>query len=147
MSLKLAGRFAAELMSDLIFGVNANALSEPKTDSVVLENSKRFIESMAKVSSFFLWTGLLPLLKRFYKFRIIEKGELDFFQGMLKNSLKYRGKGQERPDYLQFLVGLMDKGMNETEITSHAMLFLLDGYDTCSVAMTIALQDVRRSFL
>lgn len=129
-------------MSDLIFGVNANALSEE--ESAVLENSKRFIDTMAKLSTFFLWTGLLPLLKRFYKFQIMEKGERDFFQGLLKNSLKYRGKGQKRPDYLQFLVGLMDKGMNESEIFSHSILFLLDGYDTCSVAMTIALQDVRR---
>lgn len=144
---QLAGRFATEMVADVIFGVTANALSED-IDSTVLKMGQRFISNFAYINSYFVSTGILPFLKKIYKFQIMRQPELNFFKGLIRDSMKLRGGGQGRDDYLQFLMSLKDKkGLNITKLTAYAMVFYLEGYDTCSVAMANLLQDVRMFLL
>lgn len=139
---QLTGRFATELVSDIIFGVSSNALSH-KIDSMVLKMGQLYISHFASITSFFVWTGILPKLKQFYKFTMMQKGERTFFKGLISESLKQREDGSSRHDYLAFLKELKVKhGLDANQTLSHAMVFYLDGYDTCGVGMAHTLQEV-----
>lgn len=132
-------------MADIIFGVTANALSDT-VDSLVLRMGKKFISNFANVTSFFVWTGILPFLKKIYKFRLIAEPESKFFKGLIRASLKSRDNGETRDDFIQFLLGLKEKrDISLTEMTSHAMTFYLEGYDTCSLAIANALQELAKN--
>lgn len=106
---------------------------------------RNFITQFRKVTSFFVWTGLLPLLKKVYKYQVLERNESTFFQGLVRQSVQAReaAGGAIRDDFLQFLVQLKAKrGLNVTGMTAHAMTFYLDGYDTSSIAMANTLSEV-----
>lgn len=102
-----------------------------------------YISHFASITSFFVWTGILPKLKQFYKFTMMQKGERTFFKGLISESLKQREDGSSRHDYLAFLKELQVKhGLDANQTLSHAMVFYLDGYDTCGVGMAHTLQEV-----
>lgn len=144
--LQLTGRFTADVTSDVIFGVNANALTG-KGDSLVMSMGSEFIHRFQKIGKFFTWNGIFPLLKRFYKYRILDDRSSKFFQGLVQDSIDYREKeGGKRTDFLQFLVNLKEKKgslLSLSQMTAHAMVFFLDGYDTSGLVMARTLQEVR----
>lgn len=102
---------------------------------------------MARLNDYFIWTGIFPFLKLIYKHRIMKEGEAQFFKEMMEYSWKMRTNSYPRNDFLDYLVGLKKKrNLNFTQLTAHAMVFFLDGYDTCSVALENILVDVSKSF-
>lgn len=114
-------------------------------DSIVLDMGQNFIAQFGRVTQFFTWTGLAPLLKKFYKFKIIGDTEGQFFEDLIKQSVEAREKGGSRNDFLQFLVQLKEKrGISYEEMTGHAMTFYLDGSDTAALAIAYIMQRVRR---
>lgn len=133
-------------MSDVIFGINANALTE-EHESMVMKMGNQFITQFQKVGNFFAYNNILPMLKRVYKYRMLEENTSKFFQGLVKSSLAAREQGTTRNDFFQYLVKLKEtKGINIHTMTGHAMTFYLNGYDTSSIAMASALQEVKREF-
>lgn len=138
---QLTFRFTTEVVADVIFGVSANALNDG--DSIVLRMGQKFIEQFGQVTQFFTWTGLAPMLKKFYKFKIIGDTEGHFFEDLIKQSVGAREKGGSRNDFLQFLVQLKEKrGISAEEMTGHAMTFYLDGSDTSALAIAYIMQRV-----
>lgn len=108
-----------------------------------------FIHNFQKIGKFFSWNGILPLFKRFYKYKILDDRSSKFFQGLVQGSIDFREKeGGKRTDFLQFLVNLKEKkdsSMSLSQMTAHAMVFFLDGYDTSGLVMARILQEVRDS--
>lgn len=110
---------------------------------MVLNMGKRFIAQFARVSSFFIWSGIIPKLKHLYKYKMVQKEEADFFTGVVKSAVEARQHGGSRDDFLQFLVQMKEKkGLDWVDMTAHAMTFYLDGYDTSAIAMAFTLYEL-----
>lgn len=141
MTIQTAGRYTTEVVSDVIFGVSANALTDRPSE--IFEMGKNFIGQLGKLTSFFIWTGFLPVMKRLYKFQIMEHQESVFFQHVLQQSLDVRRSREPRHDFLQLQSNLREKrGIGIEALTANAMTVYLDGYDTTSIAIAKTLQEV-----
>lgn len=141
---EVMSRFTCELLSDVVFGVAANAFKESRCH--VWENAQKYINGFAKITRFHVWTGIFPLLKIFYKFRIMAEEQRNFFYMLLKESMDIREQGRFRMDNLQWLTEWKEKrgNLNRDDLLAAAMSFYLDGYDTTGVGIVNALQWVRR---
>lgn len=137
----VTGKFTLDMTSDVIFGVQANALAGD--ESQVLENGKGYLNQFQKIGLYFKLNGMFPWLKRVYKYRMLEDKTFRFFRGLVQTSVDGREKGGgHREDFMQFLCQLKKKGASVDRLTAHALTFLLDGYDTSSMAMARVLYEV-----
>lgn len=121
--------------------MNANALTGD--ESTVFDMGKRFLEQFGKVNSFFAWAGMVPLMSKLYKYKILQDAESSFFKSLIRQSVESREKGGSRQDFVQFLVRLKETmGIDVTDMTGHAMTIYLDGADTASLGISHILQEV-----
>lgn len=138
----IGGRFTNDVVCDVIFGIKANTLAEE--DSLVLRMGSDFLKEFQKIGKFFNTNGLLPWWKRVYKYRMMEDSTSEFFRGLVQQSIEQRERGGNRDDYMQFLYSLKEKkGASVDRLTSHAMTFYLDGYDTSGIAMARIMMEVK----
>lgn len=137
-------KFAGDVVFDVGLGFKANALEEE--ESVALNNGNDYIDQFQTIGVFFKSTGILPVLKRVFRRRMLQPKTKQFFQGLMQRSLENRAEGGHRDDLIQFLHQLNQKKVHSTDgLLTHAMMFFLDAYDTSAVAMAKVLMELARN--
>lgn len=137
-------KFAGDVVFDVGLGFRANALEEE--EEVALSNGNDYISQFQTISLFFKSTGILPLLKRVFRFRMLQPKTEQFFKGLIQRSLENRAEGGFRDDLVQFLHQLNQKKAHSTDgLLTHAMMFFLDAFDTSAIAMAKVLMELARN--
>ncbi|KAM9362463.1 cytochrome P450 3A40-like [Symphorus nematophorus] len=142
------GPYAMDVVTSTAFSVDIDSLNNP---------SDPFVTNIKKMLKFDLFNPLLLLIAFFpflapvfekLEFSFFPSSVTDFFYAALQKikSNRESSKQKSRVDFLQLMIdsqkqnGLdraeTDKGLNDHEILSQAMIFLFAGYETSSSSLT-----------
>ncbi|XP_055845952.1 probable cytochrome P450 309a2 [Episyrphus balteatus] len=133
--------YTVEVVSDFIWGINADAFKSGKTANVILEMSRNLLDTSFKRTSFYYMSGLAPFLRNLSKMRFFPKESDDFFMKIQKDALELRLRNKnDRPDYLNYLIQLSEKkNVSLIDMIGHSMTVLLDAFETSAAMMYHAL--------
>ncbi|XP_041790283.1 cytochrome P450 3A40-like [Chelmon rostratus] len=142
------GAYSMDVVTSTAFSVDIDSLNNP---------SDPFVTNIKKMLKFDLLNPLLiitavfpfmgPIFEKF-EFSLFPVSVLDFFYAALQKikSNRETSKQRSRVDFLQLMIDSQknngpsgvgqDKGLNDHEILSQAMIFLFAGYETSSSSLT-----------
>ncbi|XP_041959210.1 cytochrome P450 3A27-like isoform X1 [Alosa sapidissima] len=144
------GAYSMDVVTSAAFSVDIDSLSNPKDPFVF------YIKKMVKIdflSPHFLIAGFFPFMAPILEkmgFTFVPPSVTDFFFAVMKNirSEKQGNSDTKRVDFLQLMIdsqtpkkddngigGESYKGLNDHEILSQSMLFILAGYETSSTTL------------
>ncbi|XP_038568884.1 cytochrome P450 3A40-like [Micropterus salmoides] len=151
------GPYSMDVVTSTAFSVDIDSLNNP-TDPFVAN-----IKKMLKFDLFnpiFLFIAFFPFMAPIFEkleFSFFPKSVLDFFYAALKKIKANREttKLKNRVDFLQLMINSQknndlskvenDKGLNDHEILSQAMIFLFAGYETTSSSLTFLAYNLARN--
>ncbi|KAK2817288.1 hypothetical protein Q5P01_025479 [Channa striata] len=139
------GPYSMDVVTSTSFSVDLDSLNNPSDPFV--SNIKKmlkfdFFSPVFLLVAFFPFVA--PLLEKL-EFSFFPKSVTDFFYAALKKikSNRENGKKANRVDFLQLMIdsqknnaGEQEKGLNDHEILSQAMIFIFAGYETSSTSLT-----------
>lgn len=144
LPLQLCFRYAAHVMADFIWGIDAGTLTRPTEQPNKLQQMASQMTSYAFfMISIFMASIVAPCIRLLLRFRFYPKETDEFFSNLTRESIEMRLKGGRdaaRTDYLSHLLQLRDqKQATHDDLVGHALTVLLDGYDTTGTALLHAL--------
>ncbi|XP_020286743.1 cytochrome P450 9e2-like [Pseudomyrmex gracilis] len=137
MELKdLFARFTAQVVSSAGFGVDGMCFDDEKERESFYAIGKSFLEPSVMNTLVFTLTFFLPIFGKIFKVRFIPKKTDRFFRSVLTEVIEQRRiDSTPRNDFLQLMVDLERTENQKFDIqilTSHAVSFFVDGYETSS---------------
>ncbi|XP_046803038.1 probable cytochrome P450 28a5 [Lucilia cuprina] len=138
---ELSLRFTCEVVSDCVLGLQANSFTD--SSAPIFDNAKKLFEQSFILILYMTLAGLIPSLTKIKKLRFVPKPIEDFFVDLMKNSLSLRkdqrekGVNEDRVDFMNYMLQLQEKkNLTITEVTSHTMTFLVDGFETTASVLS-----------
>ncbi|KAI8126815.1 putative cytochrome P450 28d1 [Lucilia cuprina] len=138
---ELSLRFTCEVVSDCVLGLQANSFTD--SSAPIFDNAKKLFEQSFILILYMTLAGLIPSLTKIKKLRFVPKPIEDFFLDLMKNSLSLRkdqrekGVNEDRVDFMNYMLQLQEKkNLTITEVTSHTMTFLVDGFETTASVLS-----------
>ncbi|KAI4502993.1 hypothetical protein M0802_002037 [Mischocyttarus mexicanus] len=139
----LFGRFTGEVVANAAFGIEGFCFD----DDDQLNNNQSFHEIGKKIFRITPFHGavqsimlFLPFLHNFFNFRFIPKDIDHFFRVIVKQVIeKRRNETEKRNDFFQLMADLEKsegQKFDEESLTSHALSFFVDGYETSSATLS-----------
>lgn len=143
---ELATKFTAEAVTNCVFGIEANCLSNE--DSELRNMSKQLSNPSGLTILKVLLVSAFPFLKSFLKIQFIPNNVNNFFFDLLDQAIDYRTKHKiAREDYLDYLIKLQNKkGLSNRELAGHSTTFFSDGLETSSISIAFILYEVTKTF-
>ncbi|XP_060666378.1 probable cytochrome P450 309a2 [Drosophila nasuta] len=140
----LCFRYAADVMCDFIWGIEAGTLTaNGEQPNKVQQMATKWTNYTFYMISIFMASIVAPFCRRLLRFRFYPKDTDEFFSNLTKESIELRlkaGEELQRADYLSHLLKLRgEKEMSHDDLVGHALTVLLDGYDTTATALLHAL--------
>ncbi|XP_055371662.1 probable cytochrome P450 28d2 [Condylostylus longicornis] len=129
----LALRFTGELITDLIFGLEANAFDlDISKNSIMTSGWNCMINDFKNGFGKFAIFSRIPYLSRILNVRLFSNSTEKFFLKLLNDAIELRLKNpNNRTDFLNFMLSLQERNNFSTEqLLSYALTFGLDGYET-----------------
>lgn len=128
-------------------GIKAESLTDKPTP--ILDMIKSLFDQTFIFLAYQVAVGLVPSLKYFYKMRIFPENSRKFFFHLMQQTIdmkRQQGNGDERVDFLNYLLKLQDKkGLSTNEMASHVMTFLTDGFITTASVIAHCFLGVSRN--
>ncbi|XP_012536047.1 cytochrome P450 6j1 [Monomorium pharaonis] len=135
----LFARFTSQVVSSAAFGVDGLCFDEKDKESFY-EVGNEFLKPSLWNSIVFNITFFMPWLNKIFKASILPKKADRLFRTMVANVIEKRQKeGIRGNDFLQVMVDLENMNNNKINLdvlTSHAVSFFLDGYETSSSTLS-----------
>ncbi|XP_055842785.1 probable cytochrome P450 309a2 [Episyrphus balteatus] len=125
-------KFTIEIVTDFIWGVNADALKVDDAPNKMFIMARTMIEkSFLKIGYYYI-TGLVPFIRKITNKRFYPEETDKFFAGVQKDALELRLRSKnDRPDYLNYLIQLQEKkNISLEDMTGHSLTVLLDTFET-----------------
>ncbi|XP_055911140.1 probable cytochrome P450 28d1 [Eupeodes corollae] len=141
----LSLRFTSDVVSDCVLGIKANSLSD-NPSPILMWTKKIFEQSPASMAYSFV-ASLWPTLKTIFQMRFIKKETEDFFFGLVSSAFELRRKDRnvDRVDFVNYTLQLQEKkNLSDDEVFSHAMTFLLDGFETTASVIASCLYQLSK---
>ncbi|XP_017467754.1 PREDICTED: probable cytochrome P450 28d1 [Rhagoletis zephyria] len=132
----IALRFTSENIANCVLGITANTFSDQFLP--IAKYVKLFSENSTVFIIYTFIAGLFPNIVNFMTVKFIPKKCEDFFENLIREAYTIRVRSKiRRNDFMDHLVTLVkSKLLNEHEIASHAMTFLIDGLDTSATVIS-----------
>lgn len=132
--------FTAEVISSCAFGLKCNRLEEIHT---IKKYARRiFQQGPLKV----LIAMAFPTLALKLGLTLINDDLAQFFRNIVRDTVEFREKNNySRNDFMQFLIKLKNDEKNSLtmeELSAHAFVFFVAGYDTSSTVLTFAIYEI-----
>jgi len=138
----LFGRFTAQVVTSAGFGVDGLCFDEEREEESFYTLGKSFLEPSAFNSSIFTLIFFIPSLSKILKRGFLSKKTDQFFRKMVADVMEQRRNKQDgspKNDFLQLMAELEETENNKIDLeilTSHAVSFFIDGYDTSSSVLS-----------
>lgn len=86
---------------------------------------------------YFLLVQVFPFIKKFYRRPFVSKRVETFFVKLMEDAIEMRKQEKfEREDFLNYIMQLQKKkNLSSLEMAAHTITFMLDGYETSSIAI------------
>ncbi|KAH8297953.1 hypothetical protein KR018_002762 [Drosophila ironensis] len=123
--------YTTEVVSDCVLGISAQSFTDNPTPLVGM--IKRVFDQSFGFIFFTILANLWPPIRKFYSVPLFAKDVENFFFDIMRNCIQLRKDSpvQQREDFLNYMLTLQEKkGLDTTELTSHTMTFLTDGFET-----------------
>lgn len=129
-------RFTSESLSDCVLGIKANSFSAAPLP--IAENVNKFGEHNTAFMIYSIIVGLLPQISRFYRSKFFPLDCEKFFMNLMSKAFALHGGDTvDRNDIISYLVKIEKvHNLQDVEIYSHAMTFLIDGLDTTATVIS-----------
>ncbi|EDW00825.1 GH21101 [Drosophila grimshawi] len=148
----LMGRYTADVIGTCAFGIDCNSQRNPDADFVSM--GKRAVTERAYhgLLDFFIFG--FPKLARFLHLRLTVPEVEDFYMRIIKDTIDYRVKNNERRnDFMDMLIqmykkqqmGNTDEGLTFNELAAQAFIFFVAGFETSSTTMGFALYELAQN--
>ncbi|KYM95130.1 PREDICTED: cytochrome P450 9e2-like [Cyphomyrmex costatus] len=136
----LFARFTSQVVSSAGFGVDGLSFDEEKEKESFYAMGKSFLDAGVLNNIIFTITFFIPVLGKIFKTRFLPKKADHFFRAIIANVIEQRRKETTpRNDFLQLMVDLERTEGDKFDLevlTSHAVSFFIDGYETSSSALS-----------
>ncbi|KAL0126355.1 hypothetical protein PUN28_005031 [Cardiocondyla obscurior] len=136
----LFSRFTAQVVSSAGFGVDGMCFDETKEKESFYAIGKSFLEPNMWNNMILTIVFFMPSLAKYLRARFLPKKIDQFFRSIIKEVMEQRRKdATPRNDFLQLMVDLerTEGDTFDLEIlTSHAVSFFVDGYETSSIVLS-----------
>ncbi|KAG5319425.1 CP9E2 protein, partial [Pseudoatta argentina] len=136
----LFSRFTSQVVSSAGFGVDGLSFNEEKEKDSFYAMGKSFLDSTVLNNIIFTFVFFIPALGKIFKTRFLPKKADQFFRAIIADVMEQRRKETTpRNDFLQLMTDLerMEGDKFDLEIlTSHAVSFFVDGYETSSSVLS-----------
>ncbi|XP_011869799.1 PREDICTED: probable cytochrome P450 6a13 [Vollenhovia emeryi] len=136
----LFARFTAQVVSSAGFGVDGMCFDDKREKESFYAIGKSFLAPTAWNNIVFTLVFFIPSLANILKLRFLPKKADRFFKEIIANVIEQRRKeSTPRNDFLQLMVDL-ERSEGDTfdleVLTSHAVSFFIDGYETSSTVLS-----------
>ncbi|KAH0952172.1 hypothetical protein HN011_012208 [Eciton burchellii] len=138
----LFARFTAQVVTSAGFGVDGLCFDDERQEESFYTMGKSFLEPSAFNSSMFALIFFVPSLGKILRKSFLPKKADQFFRTMVADVMEQRRNkqdGSSKNDFLQLMVELEQTENNKVDLevlTSHAVSFFVDGYDTSSSVLS-----------
>lgn len=156
---EINARFTTDVIGRTAFGIDCNCLKNTSND--FREMGKKIFERTFWQNIRGIFSFAFPNLARKLHVKINEQETIDFFFGIVNNTIKYRQENNiSRNDFMELLIQLKNKGklldddspslaefaednkITFEEVVSQAVIFFEAGFETSSTTMTWALYEL-----
>ncbi|XP_069965741.1 probable cytochrome P450 28c1 [Bactrocera oleae] len=129
----IALRFTAENIARSVLGISEKTYVDQITKNIKMlsENNNVFI-------LYTIMAGVLPKIINIFKVKFIPNKCEDFFKKLIQEALRiYLESSTKRRDFMDHLMTLKKShNLNEENLISHTMTFLIDGLDTSATVIS-----------
>ncbi|KYN27751.1 PREDICTED: cytochrome P450 9e2-like [Trachymyrmex cornetzi] len=137
---ELFSRFTSQVVSSAGFGVDGLSFNEEKEKDSFYALGKSFLDSTVLNNIIFIIVFFIPALGRIFKTRFLPKKADHFFRTIIADIMEQRRKETTpRNDFLQLMTDLERTEGDKFDLeilTSHAVSFFVDGYETSSAVLS-----------
>ncbi|KAK5640777.1 hypothetical protein RI129_009324 [Pyrocoelia pectoralis] len=141
---ELFAKYSTEVVASCAFGLEGRTFDEP--DALFRKMGKKIFEpsflSMVKFGIAFV----MPSLSNILKIRFFSKEVTEYFCNIVDATLHYRKENNViRNDFLDSMIDLKKKlgdQFTNMDVTSQAVAFFTDGFETSSCVMAFALYEI-----
>ncbi|XP_055612268.1 probable cytochrome P450 28a5 [Uranotaenia lowii] len=139
---ELAGRFTTDVVSSCIFSADAQSFANENAE--IREMGRKLMDSSLIFVLKIMLLTVFPTLARIFQVGFITKPREKFFTKLMVDAIRHReSSGEKRADYLDHLLALRQtKNISEIDMAAHGVTFFLDGFETSSAAMALALYEL-----
>ncbi|XP_053952393.1 probable cytochrome P450 28c1 [Anastrepha ludens] len=132
----IALHFTSENMASCVLGIEANTFTNRFIP--IAKNVQMLSENNTVFTIYTLIAGLFPSIVNIFKVKFIPRKCEDFFKMLIEEALRIRSRCKiNRHDFMDHLLSLKKSGiLNDQELASHAMTFLIDGLDTSATVIS-----------
>lgn len=129
----IALRFIAEIISHTVYGMEAGDFEKEELPEFLRVASSPFAQSILTSLYFFIPSSL-----KFKKVAFLPDTTKDYLNDLIQKSINQRKeKKVSKGDFLNFLQKLQEeKGLSPSELSSHAITFMIDGFETTATLIT-----------
>uniref|UniRef100_A0A1I8PV21 Cytochrome P450 n=1 Tax=Stomoxys calcitrans TaxID=35570 RepID=A0A1I8PV21_STOCA len=146
----LCARFTTDFIGNVIFGIQCNSLSEPKSEFRI-EGDKAFYQLRKPHLDFF--AVKFSRIMQFFNIRVFDKRSNEFFIRVFRQSLEHREKNNlRRNDFMDLLIDLKKQHENDEEmplslemLAGQVFAFFIGGIETTSCTMSYALYELAKN--
>ncbi|XP_072762329.1 cytochrome P450 9e2-like [Anoplolepis gracilipes] len=136
----LFARFTAQVVSGAGFGVDGLSFDEEKETESFYTMGKSFLEPTGVNNFVLLLVLFIPALNKIFRLPFLPKRADRFFRTIISKVMEQR-RTEEKPrnDFLQLMADLERVEGNKIDmnvLTSHAVSFFVDGYETSSATLS-----------
>ncbi|XP_055845082.1 probable cytochrome P450 28d1 [Episyrphus balteatus] len=138
-------RFTSEVVTDAVLGVKAESLSDNPTP--IFEMTNKLFELSTVFTTYSIIAGFWPTIKKFYKAKFFTKESEDFFADILEKSVAMRrSEKSDRMDFMNYVLQMQErKQCKNSQLLSHMMTFILDGFETSAQVITATLYQLAKN--
>ncbi|KAL5277370.1 hypothetical protein ACFFRR_002544 [Megaselia abdita] len=122
-------RFTSEIISHVIYGSEAGDFE--KEEASEFHNLATYPFARSLFTNLYF---LIPKSLRYRKIPFLPESTVEFLNKHIQSSIQNRKGNKDKKDFLDFLIKL--EGLSSSQISSHAITFMIDGFET--TATTIA---------
>ncbi|XP_055912707.1 probable cytochrome P450 28d1 [Eupeodes corollae] len=134
---ELSCRFTSEVISDFVWGINANAFESQKVCQIH-EIANGMISQSQKCVGYYQKTEAWPFLRKLMPQRFFPKASDDFFTQLTNNLISHRLENpNERFDFINHLISLSNKkSLTAPQLAGHCTTVLVDGFESAAIAIS-----------
>ncbi|XP_055907712.1 probable cytochrome P450 309a2 [Eupeodes corollae] len=134
----LCYKYTIEIISDFVWGVNADALNIDEPPNQMLKMARKLVDdSFMKIGLHYLWGLAPPIFRTLFAGRFYPIETDNFYTKVQKDAVEMRLRNKtDRSDFLNYLIQLQEKKfISHMNMVGHSATVLLDGFETAATVM------------